>query len=140
LAIRNDGKVWPAIFLLLLHVSEFYSSAMQISLSLMRIWENYPLARGVPWQCLVATCFSGFTCPVIISRQAKVKNRPFKKYTKSVAQTLELTRRFCLFIVISMAGAVQPLNSIWGCYFDVQIVLEFLFWQFCRNLKSQGTM
>jgi len=31
------------------------------------------------------------------------------------------------------------LKSVWGCYFDVQIVPGFLFLRFCGNLKSQVT-
>ena len=38
------------------------------------------------------------------------------------------------------SGPVQTLKSVWGCYFDVQIVPGFLFLRFCGNLKSQGKM
>ena len=41
---------------------------------------------------------------------------------------------------LESAGAVQTLKSVWGCYFDVQIVPGFLLLQFCGNLKSQGKM
>ena len=41
---------------------------------------------------------------------------------------------------LESAGAVQTLKSIWGCYFDIQIVLGLLFLRFCGNLKSQGKM
>ena len=39
---------------------------------------------------------------------------------------------------LESAGAVQTLKSVWGCYFDAQIVPGFLFLRFCGNLKSQG--
>jgi len=41
---------------------------------------------------------------------------------------------------LERAGAVQTLKSVWGCYFDVQIVPGFLFGRFCGNLTSQGMM
>ena len=41
---------------------------------------------------------------------------------------------------LESAGATQTLKSVWGCYFDVQMVPGFLFRRFCGNLKSQGKM
>ena len=41
---------------------------------------------------------------------------------------------------LESAGEVQTFKSVWGCYFDVQIVPGFLFLRFCGNLKSQGKM
>ena len=64
------------------------------------------------------------------------------RFGTNYSDTLKLTLSLKLTFKSNLEspGAVQTLKSVWGCYFDVQVVPGILFRRFCRNLKSQGKM
>ena len=92
---------------------------------------------------LATSLYFGAESEFIIAAQTFSSLRIAKcglELTITIHRTYFIWSYYALQSNLEKAGAVQTLKSVWGCYFDVQIVPGFLFLRFCGNLKSQGKM